>query len=675
MTTIAGNNTFDSNGDGLLATRANLSALQSIAVDNAGSLIFDEYFGAIGNINLNTGILTTAAGDGTSGSTGDGRPSTGPILRPRGVAFDAKGNLYFAEPPSVRTVVNGVYATLVNVAGNVGSAGDGGQAAAAQLDIPASLAFAANGDLYIGDVGAHRVRVVRAQTGIIGTLVGNGTGSSTGDGSYTFADGVLATSTGVNPISVFADESSNLFIADQTIDRIRKVNGTTNIITTVAGNGSDDFSGDGGPALNAPLTPIAIAIDRAENLYIADGYRGNARIRATTVNACFFNFSAPIAYIGKQGGAGAITFTATHPDCPYNVMSNSPFVTITSGGTGVGGGTVNFTVNAGGAANRTGSVNIGGSAFAIAQAGALGQYNVGFFQPNGPTWALDSNGSGMYEASDRVFAFAGQPGAIAVVGDWNGDGRTKVGYYLNGFWALDYNGNGIWDGTGARGDKFYAFGGAGFTLVVADWNGDGRTKVGYYNQGFWALDLNGNGQFDGTAPGQDGFYGFGGNGASELPIVGDWNGDGRAKVGFFYQGKWALDYDGNGLFTAADKYYTAYPYSPGDRPVVGDWTGDGKSKIGIFRNGFWILDTNNNGTYDGVASGQDKFYGFGGNSGEVPIVADWNGSGTSKIGEYLNGFWILDFNGNGSYDGVRPSGDRFVAFGGAAGNQPLIGRW
>ena len=169
----------------------------------------------------------------------------------------------------------------------------------------------------------------------------------------------------------------------------------------------------------------------------------------------------------------------------------------------------------------------------------------------------------------------GQPGAIAVAGDWNGDGHSKVGYYLNGFWVLDYNDNGVYDGTGPGGDKFYAFGG-----------GD----------------------------------------PSYVPLIGDWNGDGRTKVGYY-------------------------------------------------RNGFWALDTNGNGTFDGTGPGQDNFYGFGGNAGEIRLVGDWNGSGTSKIGIYVNGFWVLDFNGNGTYDGTGPGGDRFIPFGGASGYQPIIGRW
>ena len=213
------------------------------------------------------------------------------------------------------------------------------------------------------------------------------------------------------------------------------------------------------------------------------------------------------------------------------------------------------------------------------------QRNIGYFKPGDPSWALDFNGNGQFDASDRVFPFAGQPGAVAVTGDWNGDGRTKVGYYINGFWVLDYNGNGTYDGV-QGGDKFYAFGGSGasYVPVVGDWNGDGKTKIGFYNNGFWALDVNGNGTFDGVV--LDSFFGFGGNGVGEMPLVGDWNGGGRTKVGYFYQGKWVLDYDGNGIYTAADKNYQTFPYAAGDIPVYGDWSGDGKTKIGIYRGGF-----------------------------------------------------------------------------------------
>ena len=117
------------------------------------------------------------------------------------------------------------------------------------------------------------------------------------------------------------------------------------------------------------------------------------------------------------------------------------------------------------------------------------------------------------------------------------------------------------------------------------------------------------------------------------------------------------------------------PYANGDKPVIGDWSGNGLSKIGIYRNGIWILDYNGNGYYDGIGPNQDKYYGFGGNPSDVPIVGDWNGSGTSKIGLYRNGFWTLDYNGNGTYDGTGTGQDRFIAFGGNSGEQPILGKW
>jgi cyclophilin family peptidyl-prolyl cis-trans isomerase len=296
--------------------------------------------------------------------------------------------------------------------------------------------------------------------------------------------------------------------------------------------------------------------------------------------------------------------------------------------------------------------------------------NIGIFYNS--RFYLDSNGSGGYDASDKNFFYVQQqPGDIAIYGDWNGDGHTKVGLYRDGFWILDYNGNGVYDPPA---DKFYAFGGPasqGFTPVVGDWNGDGKSKIGYYKGGFWVLDYNGNGTYDGTGAGQDRFIALGGN-PNETPLVGDWNFDGRSKVGVFSNGTFTMDYDGDGTYTAADKNFLYLSYTAGDRPLTGDWNGDGRTKVGIYRNGFWILDFNGNGIYDYPI---DKFYGFGGNSGEVPLVGDWNGDGRSKIGILLRGFWALDYNGTGSFEGTGPGQDRFIGFGGNPGEQPVIGRW
>ena len=676
----------------------------SLAADNAGSLYFsDPNSFRIRKLTLSAGLISTAAGTGVFGTSPDGAPVSGPIGNVFGIAFDAFGNYSFkgtgfVDGDHIRKVSGGIFSTL-----GVLPTINGGTSASV---------VAANGDIYFANQGEQQIHLLTKQTGVTSLFAGTGTGGAPGDGglalnaslgyisslaldgagnlfladsgsvrkiaisstiintvagglSSGFADGVIATATGISPASLFVDQSNNLFFVDG--NRVRKVTAATKLISTVAGNGMGGFTGDGGPATLAGITPVSITVDRAQNLYIGDG---SGRIRSTKVSACFLTISTPVVYVGRLGGTGSVTVTATNPDCPYSVSSSLPFVTITGSSSGTGSGTVTFSVATAGNSNRASSVSVGGTSFNISQAGTIGQQNVGYFQPSGgPLWILDSNGSGVYEGSDKTFGFAGPPGAIAVVGDWNGDGRSKVGYYLNGFWALDFNGNGAFD----AGDKFYAFGGgdASYVPVVGDWNGDGRTKIGFYRNGFWALDINGDGIFNSG----DGFYGYGGKGVGEVPVVGDWNGDGRTKVGIYYQGVWILDTNGDGTFNAGDKYYTTFSYAAGDKPVVGDWNYDGKTKIGVYRAGFWVLDFNGNGTYDGVGAGGDKFYGFGGNAGEVPLVGDWNGDGRSKIGFYLNGFWALDNNGNGSFDGTGPGGDRFLAYGGTAGNQPLIGRW
>src|SRR5450755_3341716 len=161
-----------------------------------------------------------------------------------------------------------------------------------------------------------------------------------------------------------------------------------------------------------------------------------------------------------------------------------------------------------------------------------------------------------------------------------------------------------------------------------------------------------------------------------IPVVGDWNGDGRSKVGLYNpnSGFWYLDYNGNGVFEGGtiDRFY-AFGGISGDLPVVGDWTGTGTGKIGIFRGGFyWLLDANGNGTFDGTGPGQDCGFAYGGIAGDVPVVGDWMGTGISNVGIFRSGYyWILDSNGNHQYDGS----DLAFAFGGIANDVPVVGKW
>jgi hypothetical protein len=200
--------------------------------------------------------------------------------------------------------------------------------------------------------------------------------------------------------------------------------------------------------------------------------------------------------------------------------------------------------------------------------------------------------------------------------------------------------------------------------------GNPGSEAGVFRDGFlWILDADGNYQFD--AP-PDKVYAFGGI-AGDIPITGDWSGSGTTKLGIYRpaNGLFILDYNGDGMFEPGiDKVYSfGIGQQPGDIPVTGDWNGSGTSKIGLFRDGyFWILDTNGDGVFD---TG-DQSFAFGGIAGDVPVVGDWNGSGTSKVGVFRSGFlWILDTNGDHVFD----TGDQVFAFGGIPGDIPVVGDW
>jgi sugar lactone lactonase YvrE len=276
ISTIAGNGTLGYSGDGGQATVAELNLPTSLAFDASGNL----YIGDLGNYCVRkittAGIISTFAGTGTGGYSGDGGQATAAKLnQPSGIACDAFGNIYIADDFNyrVRKVTTSGIITTIAGNGTTGFSGDGGQATAAELGLPGEVAFDASGNLYIVDSGNNRIRKVTT-TGIISTIVGNGTGGFSGDGgSATAAE--LHT-----PYGLTVDAGGNLYIADGQNNRIRKVT-TTGIISTIVGNGTGGFSGDGAAATAAELSlPVDVAINITGNLYISD--IGNSRIRNVT---------------------------------------------------------------------------------------------------------------------------------------------------------------------------------------------------------------------------------------------------------------------------------------------------------------------------------------------------------------------------------------------------------
>ena len=244
LTVVAGNGTPGFSGDNGPATLAQLDYPYGVAVDSAGNLyIADCRNNRIRKVS--NGVITTFAGSATFGFGGDNGPATSArIFGPQAVAVDAAGNLYIADSINnrIRKVTNGVITTVAGN-GTAGYTGDNGPATSAKMYQPAGLAVDSAGNLYFADSGNDVVR--RVSNGTITTLAGSGTAGDSGDNGP-------ATNAQLNyPYGVAVDSAGNLYIAEILNKRVRKV--TKGVITTFAGTGTAGFSGDGGPPTSAQL--------------------------------------------------------------------------------------------------------------------------------------------------------------------------------------------------------------------------------------------------------------------------------------------------------------------------------------------------------------------------------------------------------------------------------------
>ncbi|HTX34442.1 MAG TPA: NHL repeat-containing protein, partial [Bryobacteraceae bacterium] len=276
ISTFAGNGQVGYSGDGGLATSASLSLPASVAIDAGGNVyIADQYNDAIRKVNR-AGIITTVAGNGTSGFSGDGGPATSASLDlPYGVAIDPAGNIYVSEQNNRRVRRVSVSGTISTVVGNGISnfAGDGGQATQAALDFPSGVKVDSLGNLFIADSMNHRVRKV-TPAGTITTVAGNGTAGFSGDG------GAAASAQLNTPVAVAIDSNGNIYISDQANNRVRRVT-PNGVIGTYAGSGQYGYSGDGGPGTSASLRfPAGLSVDTVGNLYVVD--LNSNRIRKVT---------------------------------------------------------------------------------------------------------------------------------------------------------------------------------------------------------------------------------------------------------------------------------------------------------------------------------------------------------------------------------------------------------
>jgi sugar lactone lactonase YvrE len=307
ITIIAGIGTQGFSSASGPASAARLDSPQGLALDTANNLyIADTHNHVIRRLSLSTGILTTIAGTGAPGFSGDNGPGiSAQFDLPTALALDAQNNLYLTDTGNHRirriAAATGLITTIAGN-GNQGFSGDNGPATAASIDSPTGLALDSANNLYLADTHNHRIRRIAAATGLITTLAGTGSLGYFGDNAQ------AASATLALPHGLTIDAAGNLYLADTDNNRIRRIDAITGIITTVAGNGTQGFSGDNGPAVAAALdTPRDATLSPAARLTLAD--TGNQRIRQLEAQPNSATNIQTIAGLGLTT-PGALTLTA-----------------------------------------------------------------------------------------------------------------------------------------------------------------------------------------------------------------------------------------------------------------------------------------------------------------------------------------------------------------------------
>ena len=323
--TIAGTGTAGSAGDGGTVSAAQVNGPIGTVMDAAGNLYIAEQDGnRVRKINIATGAISTIAGTGSAGYNGDDIAATAAMLnQPSGLAIDNSGNLLIADQTNNRIrKINAITGTITTIAGN-GTAtfsGDGSVATAASIRGPVAVALDVYGNIYISDTRNQRIRKISIATGIIKTIAGSSNSPSYG------GDGGAATAALFsNPRGIAVDISGNVFITDRVNQRIRKVDASTGIVTTIAGNGSTGFSGDGIAATSTTLTnPTSINIDDSGNIIVADF--GNNRIRSIN-SAGIISTIAGLGTSGFSGDGGLATLGKLNgPSAVWMVNSNNFYI-------------------------------------------------------------------------------------------------------------------------------------------------------------------------------------------------------------------------------------------------------------------------------------------------------------------------------------------------------------
>jgi Bacterial Ig-like domain (group 3)/NHL repeat len=330
---VAGTGVQGLSGDMGSATAATLDSPQGLAFDGANDLyIADTHNHRVRRLNLLTGIIDTTAGTAPGFSGDGGLASSAQLLLPVALAMDFKGNLYVADSGNHRIRrIDGATGIITTVAGtgSQGFSGDDAFATQASIDSPTGLALDAAGNIFLSDTHNHRIRRIDAATGIITTIAGTGSQTFTGD-SIPATAAALALPRGIS-----IDGNGDIYLADNANHRIRRIAADTGIITTIAGNGTQGFSGDSSPAVAASLdTPRSTALSAGSIVTLADA--GNQRIRRLTAAP------APATNIETVAGFSPVNFSTLTLTAPSSVIYGAGQLTATLATATSAAGSVDF---------------------------------------------------------------------------------------------------------------------------------------------------------------------------------------------------------------------------------------------------------------------------------------------------------------------------------------------
>jgi len=315
ISTLLGNGTTGYTGDGGPASAATMNKPNGIVLDTAMNMFITEWYNSVvRRVDASTGIITTVAGTGTSGYSGDGGPATNAKLgTPGGACLDRDNNIYIPDYANHRIrKVDAVTSIITTIAGNGtnGYSGDGGPATAATLSYPISICRDIWGNLLWAEYGNNVIRKLDIITGVISTIAGTGVNGYSGD------NGPATSAKLGQPNGVFVDAAAVVYISEDGNNVIRAVN-TAGIIKTIVGTGTYAYTGDGGPATAATIyNPYGVYVDVVGNLYIADA--GNSVIRKVTnpMGATDVVFTKQSFCVAPNPTAGVFSITLPHY-CSY----------------------------------------------------------------------------------------------------------------------------------------------------------------------------------------------------------------------------------------------------------------------------------------------------------------------------------------------------------------------